>query len=86
MVLFEFGDQILHGGEVDAQAGGASLHCQGHGQMGFAHPGRSQKNDVALVRDKVQIKQRHDLALVQTGLEGEVKLVNGFDKGQGLRS
>jgi len=82
MILLQLGNEVLHGGEVHTDAGLARLDRQGYGQMGLAHPGRAQEDDVLLPLDEGQIKQRHDVASVECRLEGEVELIDGLDKGE----
>ena len=78
MILLELGDQISHGGEEDGHAASASLDSQGDSKMSLTHTRRSEKDDIFLPSDKVQIKKSHDLLPVKFGLEGELELVDGL--------
>lgn len=68
--------------EEDPMARFRGFHPQGDRQVGLAHPGRPEQDDVLGPLDETEAGQlAHDLA-VQTGLEGEVKLVEGLDPGE----
>ena len=54
-----------------------ALQRQGDGQMGLAHAGRSQQEDVGGLGDEGQVGQFLDQPLVDGGLEGEVELLKG---------
>jgi len=72
-----------HGlGEAGPVALGDGLDAQGHGQMGFAHPGRPQQDDVLPVGDVAAACQLFDLLLVDGGLEAEVEALQGLDEGE----
>ena len=80
--FLEFTDQGVHRGEVDLESMAARLDRQGDGQMGLAHPWRTQEDDVFVLGQEGQIEEIHDGLLVQMGMEGEVILLDGFGKGQ----
>ena len=50
--------------------------------MGLSYTWRSQKDDIAILTDKSQIKQGHHFLTVQLGLKGKIKFINAFYKGQ----
>jgi hypothetical protein len=78
LALIEFAHQRVHGGEIDLEAMVAGLDGQGYGQMGFANARRSQKDDVFLLADKIQVEQAHHLFFVEFGVEAEVVFLDGF--------
>ena len=59
-----------------------ALSARADGQMGLAHAGRSQEEDVGGLGDEGQVGQFLDQPLVDGGLEGEVELLKGTLKGQ----
>jgi hypothetical protein len=78
----QIGDQIVRAHEVGSEAGMDRVDGQSHGQMRLAHARRAQKDHVAGIVDEPQRLQLTDLALVDAGLEAEVKLRKGLHKGQ----
>ena len=82
MVLFQFDNEVRHGGKIDAQACLTGFQCQGHSQMRLAYAGRAKKDDVSFLTDKGQVEQRHDPLAVQLGLEGKIKVVDPLDERQ----
>ena len=59
-----------------------ALSARGDGQVGLAHAGRSQQQDVGGLCDEGQVGQFLDQSLVDGGLEGEVELLEGTLEGQ----
>jgi hypothetical protein len=47
-------------------------------RVGFPHYGRTQKDHVVMLDDKFKIKQRHDILLIQVGMEAEIIGIDGF--------
>ena len=65
---------------VDVVGGKAVLgghKAQGGGQMGLAHTGRAEEYHVLPILQEAHGGQFVDLALVDGGLEGEIKVVQG---------
>ena len=82
LALLEFPDQSVHGGEIDLEAVRAGLDGKGDRQMGFTHPRRAQEDDILLLGDEVHVEERHDLLLVQLGMEAEVVLIDALGGGK----
>lgn len=61
---------------------GAGLDRQRNGQVGLAHPRRSQEDDVFVLGQERQIEELHDGLLVQMRVEGKVVLLDGLGEGQ----
>ena len=74
--------QVVGADEVSAVAILDGPQRQGDGQVGLAHAGRSQQQDVGGFGDEGQVGQFLDQPLVDGGLEGEVELLEGTLKGQ----
>jgi len=56
--FLELADQRRHGREVNLEAVTAGLDGQSDGQVGFADAGRTQENDVFMLRKEGQIEKR----------------------------
>lgn len=65
--------------EVGSVAFSDSLYAQGHGQVGLAHTGRPQQDDVLAVGDKSAFGQLLDAFLIDRGLESEVEALERLD-------
>ena len=50
--------------------------------MGFAHAGRTEKDDVGRLVNEAQSAQFADLALVNRRLKSEFEMIEGLDVGQ----
>ena len=74
--------QVVGADEVGLRAILDGPEGQSHGQMGLAHAGRTQEQDVASLGDEGQVGQFLDQALVDGGLEGKVELVQSALEGQ----
>ena len=74
--------QVVGADEVGTEAVLDGPEGQGCGQVGLAHAGRSQEQDVAGLGGEGQVGQFPDQALIDGGLEGEVKLLPGTLEGQ----
>ena len=57
---FQFAEQVVQSEEQDPVPGLHRLHAQGHGQVGFTHPRRSQQDDVLTPFHKGQARQGLD--------------------------
>ena len=69
--------QFVRPDEIGAVALLDGLFGQGHRQVSLPHSGRSQEQDVGGLADEGQGFQFLNLPLVDGGLEGEVKLLQG---------
>ena len=82
LTLAQLADQGVHRGEVDLEAVRAGLDGERDRQMRLTHTGRPQEDDVLLLGDEVHVEERHDLFLVQLGMEAEVVLVDALGGGK----
>ena len=80
--LGERGDQVGRRGEEHAVAGLDGLEPEADRQVGLAHAGRAEHDDVVAVLDEVTARQRLDLLLVERRLIAEVEGLQRFDEGE----
>ena len=55
------------------------LITEGGGQMGFAHPGRTDEDEIGGLLQPLGVQKLHDLVSGDLGVEGPVELTESFD-------
>jgi hypothetical protein len=75
-------DEVRQGIKHDRQALEDGTDAKGNGQMGFPNTGGAEEQDILGMSDKAHGGEVPDLAFIDRGLKGKVKLIQGLVKGE----
>ena len=75
-------DQIDGGDPTDAVSPMASVRGERQGQMSFAQAHSTQKEDVSMLGQPVEMEKVLDLGAIDLFGPGPIEVIEGFDKGE----